>query len=369
MTLKKKILVTITSLLALAIVTFAFVISHDSACVAPPALAEGKAGMKAMVRTCYGGPDKLTLATLEKPKPLENQVLVKVRVASVNPYDWHMVTGKPYIMRMMSGIGAPDRIRVGGDFSGTVEAVGPGVEHLRVGADVFGTAGGAFGEYVLAREGGSIAKKPANLSHEEAAAIPIAAITALQGLRDQGKLVAGQKVLVNGASGGVGTYAVQIAKAMGAEVTGVCSTRNVELVRSLGAARVIDYTREDFTRRDERYDLIIDNVGNHAPLDLDDVLNPGGRVVIIGGPKDDPWIGPLIRPIQGAVLSKFMDTQFITFIANVNEADLVHVAQLASAGELRSSIERRYRLDEVAEALAHIGSRRARGKVVVNISE
>ncbi len=369
MTLKKKIFIGIAAVLTVAIASFAIVLSHESPCVAPPALAAGETGMKAIVRTCYGGAEKLVLATIAKPAPKANQVLVRVHAASVNPYDWHMMTGEPYIMRMSLGIGSPHHVRLGADFSGTIEAVGPEVKHLRIGDEIFGTSGGSFGEYVIATEGESIAKKPAGISHEQAAAIPIAGLTALQGLRDHGKLAAGQKVLINGASGGVGSYAVQLAKAFGAEVTGVCSTRNVELVRSLGADHVVDYTREDFTQGGQRYDLIIDNVGNHALLDLKDVLNPGGNVVIIGGPKNDPWIGPLKGPIKGTILSRFTDEQFIVFIADVTEADLEFVADLMVQGKVRSAIDRRYRLDQVPEAMAYMGSRRSRGKTVVNIVE
>lgn len=366
MTLKKKILLSFFAVSLVAIAGFAIAISHDSPCTAVPPLTAGATGMRAVTRTCYGGPESLALSTVAKPMPKDGQVLIKVRAASVNPYDWHKMTGKPYIMRLATGVGAPDHVRMGADFAGTIEAIGAGVARFAPGDEVFGTSGGTFAEYIVASEG-SVVTKPENITFEEAAAIPIAALTALQGLRDRGKLVAGQKVLINGASGGVGTYAVQIAKALGAEVTGVCSTRNVELVRSLGADHVVDYTREDFTQRAERYHLILDNIGNRALLDLKGILQPNGRVVIVGGPKDDPWIGPLMGPIKGVVISRFGDEQFVSFIADVNEPDLRLLANFAREGKMKSAIDRRFRLDEVPAALAYIGSRRARGKVVVNM--
>ncbi len=367
MTLGKKIFVTLSALVLISIAAFAVALSHDSPCTAVPPLAAGKQGMKAITRTCYGGTESLALSIVEKPVPEEGEVLVKVSAASVNPYDWHIMTGKPYLVRMSSGFGAPDYIRVGADFAGTVEAVGAGVTQYKPGDEVFGTSGGAYAEYVLARAGGSITKKAENMTFEEAAALPIAAVTALQGLRDKGKLQPGQKVLINGASGGVGTYAVQIAKALGAEVTGVCSGRNVELVRSLGADHVIDYTQDDFTLRRERYDLILDNVGNHPLLDLRNVLTPKGIVVIVSGPKTNRWIGPMMRPVKGAMLSLVYEQQFAGFVADTHEADLTMLADLARAGKLRTAIDRRYRLDELAAALDYVATGRARGKVVVGI--
>jgi len=366
-TLRKKILVSLFTLLCVAIAGFAIALSHDAPCTAVPPVAAGQVGMKAITRTCYGGPESLALSTVAKPVPKDGQVLVKVRAASVNPYDWHMMTGKPYLVRMSTGFGAPDYIRVGADFAGTIEAVGAGVTQFVPGDEVFGTSGGAYAEYVLARAGGSIARKAENMSFEDAAALPIAALTALQGLRDKGKLEPGQKVLINGASGGVGTYAVQIAKALGAEVTGVCSGRNADLVRSLGADRVIDYTQEDFTKRAERYDLILDNVGNHPLLDLKGVLEPKGIVVIVSGPKENRWIGPLMRPLKGAVLSLVHEQQFVGFVADGTEADLNVLADLARAGKLRSVIDRRFPLDEVPTALSYVGGGHARAKVVIEI--
>jgi NADPH:quinone reductase-like Zn-dependent oxidoreductase len=250
-----------------------------------------------------------------------------------------------------------------------IEAVGPGVTRFAPGDAVFGGVNGAFAEYALAREQGAIVRKPDVLSFEQAAGLPIAAITALQGLRDQGRLVAGQKVLINGASGGVGTYAVQIAKALGAEVTGVCSTRNVELVRSLGADHVIDYTQQDFTALDTRYDVILDNVGNHGYLALADVVKPGGIVVTVGGPKSDPWLGPITRIGWRVLMQPLVDAELPFYIAKVNRADLDLLAQWAHEGKLRTPIDRRYPLAETGAALEYLGTQRARGKVIVTVAD
>ncbi len=250
--------------------------------------------MKAIVYCDYGL-SNLKLEEVEKPVPNDDQILVKVRAASVNPYDWHFVEGTPKIMRMMGvGLRKPKDTRLGVDFAGTVEAVGKNVTQFKPGDEVFGGKGGAFAEYVCRRAEGAVALKPANITFEQAASVNIAGITALQGLRDKGKVQPGQKVLINGASGGVGTFAVQIAKSFGADVTGVCSTRNVDLVRSLGADHVIDYTKEDFAKAAERYDVILDNVPNHSLSECRRLLNPKGKYVMIGGggPNDSRWIGP-----------------------------------------------------------------------------
>src|ERR1700720_4380506 len=271
--------------------------------------------MKAIVYCDYGLAN-LKLEDIEKPVPNDDQILVKVRAASVNPYDWHFVEGTPKIMRMMGvGLRKPKDTRLGVDFAGTVEAVGKNVTQFKPGDDVFGGKGGAFAEYVCRRAEGAVALKPANISFEQAASVNIAGITALQGLRDKGKVQPGQKVLVNGASGGVGTFAVQIAKSFGAEVTGVCSSRNVELVRSIGADHVIDYTKEDFTKTDQHYDLILDNVGSHSLSEYRRVLKPKGKFVIVGGPTGDPWIGPLAQPIKASLLSPFVSQEFVMFLA------------------------------------------------------
>ena len=253
--------------------------------------------MKAVVYCDYGSANVLKLQDVEKPVPDSNQVLVRVRAVSVNPLDWHFMRGEPYIGRLGMGLRRPSDIRLGVDFAGVVESVGLKVTQFKPGDGVFGGRTGALAQYVLVSEGGSIVRKPANLTFEQAAAVPVAAVTALQGLRDKGMVKPGQKVLINGASGGVGTFAVQIAKSLGAHVTGVCSTRNVDLVRSIGADEVIDYTKQDFTEGTQRYDLIIDNVGNHSLRDLRKLLTPNGLYVMIGGPSGR-WIAPFPRVIQ-----------------------------------------------------------------------
>src|SRR6516162_3355284 len=261
--------------------------------------------MKAIVYCDYGVAN-LKLEEVEKPTPTDEQLLVRVHAASVNPLDWHFIEGTPYVLRAMGGgLRKPKETRLGVDFAGTVEAVGKSVTQFKVGDEVFGGRDGAFAEYLCPRADRAITLKPAGITFEQAASVPIAGITALQGLRDKGKVQPGQKVLINGASGGVGTFAVQIAKALGAEVTGVCSTGNVEMVRSLGADRVIDYTREDFTRSAQRYDLIIDLVGNHSFSECRQVLKPKGGYVMIGGPPGR-WIDPLPRLLGAAVMSKFV---------------------------------------------------------------
>src|SRR6266852_3305404 len=267
--------------------------------------------MKA-ITYCDYGLTNLKLENIEKPTPNDDQVLVRVRAASVNPYDWHFVEGTPKIMRAMGvGLRKPKDTRLGVDFAGTVEAVGKNVTQFKPGDDVFGGRAGAFAEYVCPRAGRAVALKPANATFEEAASVNIAGITALQALRDRGKVQAGQKVLINGASGGVGTFAIQIAKSMGADVTGVCSTRNVDLVRSLGADHVIDYTKEDFTKSAERYDVILDNVANRSLSELRGVLTPKGKYVLIGGggANEQGLIGPFARIINTTVQSPFVSQQ------------------------------------------------------------
>jgi NADPH:quinone reductase-like Zn-dependent oxidoreductase len=367
MTRTRKVLSVIAALFALAIASLAIAISYESDCAAAPPLSAEGPRMRAILHRCYGPASTLSLEEVARPVPGDEQVLVKVHAAAVNPADWHRMTGTPYIMRLSEGLGAPSEPALGVDYAGTVEQVGKKVTRFKPGDEVFGGRTGAFAEYVAATEQGSITLKPANVSFEQAAALPIAAITALQGLRDQGGIKPGQEVLINGASGGVGTYAVQIAKALGARVTGVCSTRNVEMVRSLGADEVIDYTQENFTLRDKRFDLILDNVGNHPLLHLRKVLAPTGVIVIVGGPKSGPWIGALKGPIKGAVVSKFVDQKIGFFIARLNHPDLAYLAGLASEGKLRSIIDRRYPLAELPAAMEYLGTWRARGKIIVSM--
>ena len=364
---RNRVLIGIGGFFALAIGTLMAVTAHDSPCPAPTPLAEASADtMRSIAHRCYKIPEGLALVRKPIPMPKEGQVLIKVHASSVNPAEWYGASGQPLLVRLGGGIGSPKDDRIGYDMAGVIEAVGPGVSRFQPGDEVFGGVGGALSEYALGREQGAIVRKPENLSFDEAAAIPIAAITALQGLRDHGHLKAGQKVLVNGASGGVGTYAIQIAKAMGAEVTGVCSTRNVELVRSLGADHVIDYTKENFTRADTRYDVILDNVGNHGYFALEKITQPEGYIVSVGGSKSNPWLGPITRVfLVRSVAQHFVDPKLPFYIADVNAEDLEVLAGWVREGKLRSVIDRRYPLEQVGAALDYIGSQRARGKVVV----
>jgi len=324
--------------------------------------------MRAVMNRCYGVPRGLQLEKIAKPTPGDGKVLIRVHATSVNPVEWYGASGQPRVVRLAGGIGSPDDFRIGLDVAGTVEAVGPNVTLFKPGDEVYGGVHGALAEYVVAREAGAIAAKPANMSFEEAAAMPIAAITALQGLRDTGHIAAGQKVLINGASGGVGTYAVQIAKSFGAEVTAVCSTRNVEMVRSLGADHVVDYTKENFTEGTERYDVILDNVGNHGFFDLKDVMKPNGIIVVVGGSKSEPMFGPIKRVAWAKVVAHFMDPKVKFFLARVNKVDLELLAGLARDGKLRTVIDRRYPLEDTGAALEYLGGGHARGKVVVTVN-
>jgi NADPH:quinone reductase-like Zn-dependent oxidoreductase len=368
MTLRNRILIGVAGVFALAIVSLATMLSHDSQCPSPPPATEGtQFKMKAVMQRCYGPPDILTVEEIAKPTPVDDELLVRVHAAAVNPLDWHSVAGSPYLMRLGSGLGAPNDPSVGVDFAGTVEAVGKNVTQYKPGDEVFGGRNGAFAEYLVVRESRAVARKPSNITFEQAAAIPIAAVTALQALRDKAHVQAGQKVLINGASGGVGTYAVQIAKSLGAEVTGVCSTRNVELVRSLGADHVIDYKKEDFTAANQRYDIIIDNVGNHSPLDLRRALVSNGMVVIIGAPKKGPWIGVFWGIIRGTVLSWFVDEKFVFFVAQLNHGDLSLLADLARDGKMISVIDRSFTLSEVPKAIEYLAGWHARGKIIVRV--
>ena len=353
--------------LALAIVSLAVVLGHTSACGPAPAVSDGSELMKAVVYRCYGPPEVLVLEEIEKPTPGDGEVLVKVHAASVNPLDWHYMRGAPYIMRLSSGLGAPDSISMGADYAGVVEAVGKDVTRFKPGDEVFGARSGAFGEYVTVGENRAIVMKPANVSFEQAAAVPVAAITALQALRDKGQVKPGHKVLINGASGGVGTYAVQIAKSFGAEVTGVCSTRNVEMVKSIGADHVIDYTKDDYTEGGQLYDVIIDNVGNHSLLANTRVLTPDGVIVLVGGGGEGDWIGPLIRPLTALLLSPFVDQELANILAQLRQDDLVILAGLMESGQMKSVIDSRFGLDEVPEAIGHSEEGHARGKIIVTV--
>jgi NADPH:quinone reductase-like Zn-dependent oxidoreductase len=325
--------------------------------------------MKAIVYCDYGL-QNLKLENIEKPTPTDDQVLVRVRAAAINPYDWHFIEGTPYIMRMMGvGLRKPKDTRLGVDYAGTVEAIGKNVTQFKAGDEVFGGRGGAFAEYVCVRANRAVALKPANVTFEQAASVNIAGITALQALRDKGKIQAGQKVLINGASGGVGTFAVQIAKSFGADVTGVCSTRNVDLVRSLGADHVIDYTKEDFAKGAERYDVILDNVPNHSLSECRHILNPKGKYVMIGGggPNDSRWIGPFGRVIHALLVSPFISQKMGMMMADANQKDLTILADMMQSGKVKPVIDRTYKLSEVPAAIAYLEEGHARGKVVITV--
>jgi NADPH:quinone reductase-like Zn-dependent oxidoreductase len=338
----------------------------DNAC-SDPGRGSPAHPVKAIVYCDYGLADRLKLEDIEKPVPKSGEILVKVRAASANPLDWHYMRGTPYIMRILgAGLRRPADIRLGVDYSGVVEAVGPGVTEVRPGDEIFGARTGAFGEYVSARADGNYVPKPPNLTFEQAAAVPVAAVTALQALR-RGGVGPGANVLVNGASGGVGTFTVQLAKAQGAVVTGVCSGRNVELVKSLGADVVIDYTRQDYTQENEKYDVIIDNVGNHGLFANRRALTPEGKYVLVGGggPDEGLWFGPLLKPIGALLMRPFVSQDMTVILADLSREDLTTLAMLMQEGKVTPVIDRRYSLAEVPEAIRYLETGRARGKVVI----
>jgi NADPH:quinone reductase-like Zn-dependent oxidoreductase len=323
--------------------------------------------MKAVVYCDYGVAN-LKFQDIEKPTPADDQLLVRVRAASVNPLDWHFVEGTPYLMRALAaGLRKPKDTQLGVDFAGTVEAVGRNVTKFKPGDEVFGGRTGAFADYVCVRESRAVALKPASVTFEQAASVPIAGITALQALRDKGQLQAGQKVLINGASGGVGTFAVQIAKSYGADVTGVCSTRNVDLVRSLGADHVIDYTKEDFTKTDQLYDLVVDNVGNRSLSEYRRVLKPKGIFVLVGGggANEQGLIGPMAKPVKLMLVSPFVSQKLGMILAQLNHDDLALLADLMQSGKVKPVIDRTYKLSEVPDAIKYLEQGHARGKVVI----
>jgi NADPH:quinone reductase-like Zn-dependent oxidoreductase len=320
--------------------------------------------MRAITYRDYGAPDDLELSEIEVPTVGDDDVLIRVRAASVNPYDWHFMRGKPYFMRAQTGLRRPKEPRLGADVAGTVEAVGRNVTEFGPGDEAFGGATGAFAEFVVGRPR-SLALKPASVSFEEAATLNIAGLTALQGLRDKGGLRAGQQVLVNGASGGVGTFAVQIAANMGAEVTGVCSTGNLELVRSLGAAHTVDYTRDDFTATGQRYDLILDAVATRPLSACRRVLRPEGIYVAVGSLAMGDWIGPLTF-LAGVRLAAVFRSQTMTSMLTVTNAeDLSAIGDMVAAGSVKPVIDRVYPLEETAAALSYVEAGHARGKVVI----
>ena len=322
--------------------------------------------MKAVVHEQYGPPEVLAIREVEKPVIDADQILVRVRAASVNPAEWYAMVGLP-LARLGSGWLKPKETRLGADYAGVVEAVGANVTEFKPGDAVFGGRTGALAEYLAARADRAVVHKPANISFEEAAAVPIAALTALQGLRDFGQIKAGQRVLINGASGGVGTYAVQLAKHYGAEVTGVCSPRNVDLIRALGADQVIDYTRDDFTRTGQRYDLYFDIAGSRTFGECRRVLAPKATMVIVGGPKTNRLIGPLSHIIRVKVSSLGASQTVKFFVAKFNKPDLQTLGELLAAGKVKSVIDRCYPLSEIRQAMRYLGEGHARGKVVVTV--
>jgi NADPH:quinone reductase-like Zn-dependent oxidoreductase len=363
----KRISATLGILAVVGLAGLAVAISHDSPCDAAVAAPAAGATMRAAVRRCYGAPDGLAVEHIPRPELPEGRMLVKVHAAGLNPLDWHRLRGTPYVMRLGEGLGVPGDVQMGIDFAGTVEAVGKGVTKFKPGDEIFGGRSGALAEYVAVREQGSIALKPANISFEQAGGVYVAAMTALQTLRDRAAVQPGQKVLINGASGGVGTFAVQIAKWLGAEVTAVCSTRNVDLVRSLGADHVIDYKTADFTQGTARYDVIMDNVANRPILEIRRVLEPRGKYIVIGGggPDANPWFGAFLAPLKAHVISWFVAQDMGLFISNANTADVELLAKLMAEGKVRPVVDRSYPLADVAEAMRYLEAGHARGKVVV----
>ena len=322
--------------------------------------------MKAIVYYKYGSPDVVRCEEIEKPTAGDDEVLVQVHAASVNPLDWHFMRAEPYIGRLVFGLRKPKFPRLGVDLAGRVEAVGRFVTRFQPGDEVFGTGRGAFAEYACAKPT-KLVLKPANLTFEQAAAVPVAAITALQGLRDRGRVQPGQSVLINGAAGGVGTFAVQIAKAFGANVTAVCSTRNADLVRSIGADQVVDYTREDFASGGRRYDLLFDCMGNRSLSACRRIIGPRGSYVAIGGPAGR-WIGPIASVLKMLLLAPLVSQNLAICMASVKQPDLLTLRELIEAGKVTPVLDRRYPLSEVPEALRYLEAGHARGKVAIAVA-
>ena len=327
--------------------------------------------MKAIRFDHYGSPDVLELRDVEVPAVGEDELLVRVRAASVNPLDWHFMRGVPYVVRLMAGLSRPKASarKLGADMAGSVESVGKSVTSFKPGDEVFGglEERGTLAEYVTIRADGAVLGKPASLTFEQAAAVPVAGFTALQALRDKGQIQPGYKVLINGASGGVGTFAVQIAKALGGEVTGVCSSPNVEMVASIGADRVIDYTREDFTNGGRQYDLLLDIAGSRSLSETRRVLLPSGVLVGVGGPNKGNWVGPLGRTARMALLSPAVSQRMVFFLAQQNKADLTVLREFIDTAKLAPVVDRTYPFAQTADALRYLEEGHARGKVVVTI--
>lgn len=324
--------------------------------------------MQAIVYHRYGSPDVVEYRETGTPTPRAGEVLIRVSAASVNPYDWHFLRGTPMFIRLFTGLRKPRSAGLGADVAGVIAATGPGVTRFKAGDSVFGTCKGAFAEFACARET-QLAVKPESISYEEAASLPIAGITALQGLRDCGRVQPGQRVLINGAAGGVGTFAVQIGKWLGAHISGVCSTRNLELVRSIGADNVIDYTLQDFTESDDRYDVVFDLVGNPSLREIRRVLLPRGIFVGCGGGGPDKSSSELLGAMLGRfVIAPFTRQKLTGVFAKMNTADLLVLSELVQSGKIKPVLDRSYPLNRVAEALRYVESCRARGKVTVGIA-
>jgi NADPH:quinone reductase-like Zn-dependent oxidoreductase len=325
--------------------------------------------MKAITYEGYGSPNILRFQDVDKPAPGENEVLIKVCAASINPLDWKLMKGGPFLVRILMGLGKPKIRRPGVDVAGVVEAVGRNGTQFKPGDAVFGTCLGAFAEYATSASmfglKSVLVKMPENVSFEQAASAPVAALTALQGLRDKGRIQAGQKILINGAAGGVGTFAVQMARLFGAHVTGVCSTRNLDMVQSIGAHRVIDYTQDDFTKSGERYDVLLDCIGKPSLSACRRVLNPKGILVLIGAPDDFRAI--LARTIGALVWSRFSAKKMLFFLARMSKEDLTTVGEFIAAGKVTPVIDKRYPLSEAAEAFRYMEKGHARGKVIVTL--
>jgi NADPH:quinone reductase-like Zn-dependent oxidoreductase len=322
--------------------------------------------MKAIVHDRFGSPEVLELREIAEPGVGDGDVLVRVHAASVNPADWYAMTGTPYVARVQMGLRKPKGNGPGLDLAGEVTAVGGNVTRFKPGDEVFGAGTGTLAEYVAASEDGLV-PKPANLSFEQAAAVPVAGLTALQGLRHKGRVQPGQQVLINGASGGVGTFAVQVAKALGAEVTAVCSTRNLDLVASLGADRVIDYTREDFTRTDRRYDLLLDVAGSRSWPECRRVLTPQATLVLVGAPKGNALLGPVRHLLKVRLASLRASQKVVFFISKLDRQDLEALRELLEAGKVTPVVERTYPLREAADAFRYLGAGHARGKLTISM--
>jgi NADPH:quinone reductase-like Zn-dependent oxidoreductase len=366
MKLRYKILSGIGITFTVAITALALVLSNTDDCEPAATISSNSVLMKAVIYRCYGSADVLEYTNVVKPIPVDNEILVKIKTSSVNPLEWHYMRGSPYLMRFMSGLGAPKNTRLGTDYSGVVEAVGKDVTNFKVGDEVFGYTSGAFAQYTVVREGRGIVLKPANVSFQQAGSVAVTGATAIQALRDIGKVEPGEKVLINGASGGVGTFAVQIAKFYGAEVTGVSSAKNHPMVKSIGADYMIDYKTENYTESGIKYDLIIDIVGNHSLLSNTDAMTEQGRLVMVGGAKGD-WIAPLMGILSSMVVSPFVEQKFEKIFAKLKHDDMQFLAELMEKGTLIPILDDAFSLSKTADAIRYSESGRARGKIVIEI--